>query len=307
VYVDLYNGVIVDKNIVRQSIHHIGGDRAREVFGSYPQRIYNAMYVATLNGTVQTLDSNINYLWIHNWFNYYHWFTETFLRLWIANESHPDYTILLPEKLREIPFVSQSLSLFPGLRMQFLSSETQVYRIPKLHLVVQKPYCEEYDTDLFPKIANEIKSKILLAEQKIERNSHKVYVSRKQSNRRTFVNESDVVALFERFQYTILYTETMSFSEQVVAFSNTTVLVSMHGAGLTNMMWMPHGSKVFEIHRRIRNRNDHHSLVYYTMASALGHQYYYQWCDDGDNADFFEGNLIVNIEELEKNLIEIEK
>ena len=38
-----------------------------------------------------------------------------------------------------------------------------------------------------------------------------------------------------------VYTEELSFAEQVRLFSETRCLVSIHGAGLTNLMFMPPG------------------------------------------------------------------
>ena len=47
--------------------------------------------------------------------------------------------------------------------------------------------------------------------------------------------------------------------------------IGLHGASLTNMMFMPAKGKVFEL----RNHNDSHNNCYYALACALELDYFY--------------------------------
>ena len=75
-------------------------------------------------------------------------------------------------------------------------------------------------------------------------------------------------------------------------FSQCSLLISIHGNALTNMLWMPEGSTVLEI----RRSGDSHNNCYFSLASALGHKYYYVLAPSVDNIkDTHIADLIVNM------------
>jgi len=68
------------------------------------------------------------------------------------------------------------------------------------------------------------------------------------------------------------------------------MLVGSHGAGLTNMMFMPSQSKVLEI----RNHGDSHNNCYFSLASEFGHRYFYIQ-SQGDNKNTQAANCTVDL------------
>jgi capsular polysaccharide biosynthesis protein len=60
--------------------------------------------------------------------------------------------------------------------------------------------------------------------------------------------------------------------------SRARFFVSNHGAGLTNMLFVRGGGRVLELRHRADNVNN----CYFTMASALGLEYFYQTCPSDD-------------------------
>ena len=81
--------------------------------------------------------------------------------------------------------------------------------------------------------------------------------------------------------------------------ADTRVLVSNHGAGLSNMLFMAPGGSVLEL----RKRGDAHNNCYFALASALNLKYYYQLCDpENPNQDAFSADLIVDATMLRQNL-----
>ncbi|NTW32157.1 MAG: glycosyltransferase family 61 protein [Bacteroidetes bacterium] len=204
---------------------------------------------------------------------------------------------MLPAHLKEYSFVVKSLELFPDNNIRFIPDKYSILKIKNLHLIEQKPRCEEYDPELITKFAKYIKEKVNL--HSADPLMKKIYISRKNAGRRTLSNEDDVINVFKKFGYSILNCENLSLNEQISIFSNASTIASLHGAGLTNMIWMEKGSKVLEMHREIKERKDHHSFVYFTLASSLSLDYYYIWCQNDNYSDFFEGVLQVNIDKLE--------
>lgn len=86
------------------------------------------------------------------------------------------------------------------------------------------------------------------------RASHDFYLSRKSetfnsaASTRSIPNMGAVIdSLAEFGEITLLDTAGMPPAEQVRALAGTDLLVAQHGAGLSNMVWMPTGSAVLEI------------------------------------------------------------
>jgi len=76
--------------------------------------------------------------------------------------------------------------------------------------------------------------------------------------------------------------------------SSTKTLVGLHGAGLTNMIFMNKGGQVLEF----RNANDSHNNCYFSLTSSLQHDYYYLNCK-GDKEDTNAVNVTIDLTELE--------
>ena len=142
--------------------------------------------------------------------------------------------------------------------------------------------------------------------QKENNISEKIYISRKNTGSRSLSNEEEVIEIFIKYGYRILICEDLTFYEQIEIFSKAKIIASLHGAGLTNMIWMEQGTKVIEMHREILQHKDHHSLVYYTLALLLNLDYYYIWCQKWQQMDFFEGDMVVDLNKLINILTEIE-
>ena len=65
--------------------------------------------------------------------------------------------------------------------------------------------------------------------------------------------------------------EDISFLDQIRLLAQAKLLISNHGAGLTNMLFMPAGSRVIEF----RKENDCINNCYFSLANALGLDYLY--------------------------------
>jgi capsular polysaccharide biosynthesis protein len=127
----------------------------------------------------------------------------------------------------------------------------------------------------------------------------RLYISRSGARRRKLSNEPDVVDVLRAFGFHILHAESCPFDDQVRAVSGARYLVSSHGAGLTNMLFMRPGSHVLEL----RHRDDRLSNCYFTMASALTLSYSYQTCASLRPAETpHTADLQVDIPALERNL-----
>ena len=101
---------------------------------------------------------------------------------------------------------------------------------------------------------------------------NKIYISRSKGYKRTLVNDRSVIPLMEKRGYKVVFCEELSIQDQINIFNRADTVVSIHGAGLTNMLFMNPGSKVLEIRNGLGN---HMNNCFLALADTLGHDYYY--------------------------------
>ena len=75
----------------------------------------------------------------------------------------------------------------------------------------------------------------------------KIFISRKDARIRRLVEEDSVVKTLEKHGFESHVLTGMAFKEQVALFASSSVVVSMHGAGLSNVAFMPAGGVVVEL------------------------------------------------------------
>lgn len=249
------------------------------------------------------LEDDHTYLVIHHpWANYYHWITESIPKLWLLKDELKDLVLIFPEDFRKNVYVTESLKTFSFKDIYYLPSEKNLF-VKNLCLPQLKPYSECYDPDVVREQRELYVNYVTKVLKMSTAFGKRIYVSRKLAKKRRIQNEADVETIMQKYGFSIIYCEQLSFFQQVALFSQAEIFVSIHGAGLTNMLFMPEGSRVLELHKRMTNAHDQHSLVYWRLASALGLPYYHQICDPVDpEADFFSADFIIDTDLLEKNI-----
>jgi capsular polysaccharide biosynthesis protein len=250
------------------------------------------------------LDNCETYLIVHHpWYeNYFHWFTESIFRLWIVRTKTEQMILLLPQKDVLPAFAMDSLKIFKFKDVLHIQQGHSVLA-RKLCLPSQKPNMATFDSialngirDIYIKY---IESKLALSNSLGE----KVYISRRRASRRKIVNEDEVIKTLIRYDFRVVYTEEYTFFEQVAIFSKVKFLISNHGAGLTNMLFMPQGSFILELQKRKTNPRRHHDLLFWYMSDALGHKYLSQICEPVNVDDLFHvADISVDINLLNTNL-----
>ena len=290
--------------MISESMHGLWERRRiKEIYPTYYKLTTDTFLRSKYNNGVNVLnlDESKKYLHVHHGFNYYHWLTETLYRLWLVRDQLAEYTGLLPEKFKNIGFVQDSLAMFPIGEILYIQKNTNIMA-KKIDLVELKPYCDHYDPEQHKALGTMMSDAVTNKGYKIDF-GEKVFISRKKAERRRIVNESEVERLLKTFGFSTVYFENYSFYEQVAIMKNVKFLVGTHGAGLTNMMFMQTKGKVLELHKKLENNQDLHSVVYWKLCDALKHDYYYQFCKPvNQNEDWFKVDLEVDIGLFEKNL-----
>ena len=249
-----------------------------------------------------TFDDEETYLVIHHpWYrNYYHWLNEAMFRLWMVKDETKEMILLLPPQDELPKFALDSLKLF---------TFKSVYHIPSKKSVLVRTVCMP---ELKPTMASYSRTGLRgLNEMFIDyfntlsnvNLGERIYISRGKSRRRWIVNEEEVIDAVIQYGFTVVYNEDYSFSEQVSLYSNAKYMISIHGAAMTNMLFMREGSTIFELCKQWTDINDTHNFIFWYMADALGFDFYHQLCKPTDPEEhYFTANIWVDINLLKRNL-----
>jgi capsular polysaccharide biosynthesis protein len=253
------------------------------------------------------LDDDEPYLLIHHpWRNYYHWICEAILRLWTVRDKLDELVLLLPESYKDIDFVMGSLEPFAVKKIYFIPEGKSVL-VKRLCLPAIKPHCDSYDYEKLRGIRNLYLDFFQSGKIRDIDLGERIYLSRRKASRKKVLNEVEVEDIMRKHGFSIVYNEDFTFLEQIGIYSHASYLVSIHGSGLTNMLFMREGAGILEILKHKTNTLDRPSFVFWYQAAALGFSYYQQLNPpvnpDGD--DYFFGDFDIDLQLLERNVIQM--
>lgn len=234
-------------------------------------------------------------LWITDyWSNgYFHWIADALARLYVVRDRIDDLRLLLPAGYQNFDYVNSSLAAFGVKNVEFVGP-TEVLECRSLLMPTHTAPSGHYNEAIIRGVRN-----VLLSAYGDSDRGEKIYISRGHAPKRRIVNEDDISEILSKSGFQTIHAEELSFAQQVQISSRARYLVSNHGAGLTNMLFMPENGSVLEL----RHQTDSINNCYFTLASALNLNYFYQPCRPvSDGPDPHSADLIVNTEELENNL-----
>ena len=236
-------------------------------------------------------------LWIvDDWSGgYFHWIADALTRLYTIKDRLDDLVLLLPGNYERLEFVRSSLKAF-NIRTEFVGPAEVVFSeklIVPTHTAPSGHYNEETIRGLRDFLLN------FYGRPLAGPAGDRIYISRSAAPRRKIANEEEVVAVLREFDFKVIRSEDYSFEQQVRIASNARWMVSNHGAGLTNMLFMTEGSIVLEL----RHSTDRINNCYFTLASSLNHRYFYQTCEpQTPGEDAHTADLIVDVRRLRENI-----
>ncbi len=100
----------------------------------------------------------------------------------------------------------------------------------------------------------------------------RIYISRRRSPMRRILNEEDLLKVLSRHGFVDVCLEDFDVFDQIMLFSQAEMIVSPHGAGLTNVLFCRPGTKLLEIFPDVGL----HSSAFMRMATLLELPYGYQ-------------------------------
>jgi capsular polysaccharide biosynthesis protein len=234
---------------------------------------------------------------------YYHWITESLPRALVMNSLFPEAIPILPSakyksyesSLKALGF--HEISYFPEGKNAILTNP-----------VVTD--CPRQFATTDPELLRQVRYKVKIGLDIVNHAKpyRLIYVSRRKARGRYVVNEEKIVNFLSAIGFESVCFEDFTFEEQVRLMHETTVLISIHGAALTNMVFMQPGGRIIELlpikngifdYNVVRN-SLRHDPCFVRLAKAMGHDHIGLECKP-EVAKFtgtHMSNINVNITEL---------
>ncbi len=229
-------------------------------------------------------------IWIvENWsFNYYHWFVYHLPKLVLLKELHKNKSLIIPAWQYYPGYARASLEQLGFTDEKIIEPTADTVLVDELVI----PIVASHDPRLVRATAEALFPNVR------SNNRKNIYISRKKAERRRVVNEDQVITYLESVGFVTIFAEELSLWEQIAFMRDARIIISPHGAGLTNMIFAPRGTHVVEFVNPGFPSSD-----YYALATSLDHQYWLFLADDASkDGDPIERDMYIEIDRLDKLL-----
>ena len=227
-----------------------------------------------------------------NSIGFFHWTLDSLPKIIYIKKKYKGIDLILPKNL-DVSFIRESLKKIK-VNFFFIERNTNYY----FRNII-------YVGDLYP--SGSPRSELLVPLKKIGNINYKkkrIFISRNKSKRRNLSNENKLIKILKKYNFEILYSEKLSFDDQIKKFSSAKYVIGLHGAGISNIIWMKEKSYLLELKPEL----DLFLNCYFNLAKALKINYDYLICQK--NQIFRSSkysNYIVDEKLFEKKLEKIFK
>jgi hypothetical protein len=213
-----------------------------------------------------------NYSW-----NYYHFIYEFLTKFLLVDKL--DLPKNIPIIVDEIV---EHISQLQELLQYFNKDDREI-------IFIKSGYCYEVETLYYPPLLNQIPPNFknideirfadclfnlnsiaflretLLPKKGITGSGKRIFLSRRNASIRRRYNESEIVRIFERYDFQIVCPENFAIAEQMYLFNNADIIAGVSGAAFTNILFCNPGCKIL-----CMNSAQNELSVFSTIAKHLG-------------------------------------
>lgn len=235
---------------------------------------------------------------------HYHWFCDVLPRLFVIKNTLKNYTLLLPDSpyIKDIGLKSLDFFDLRPAEIAYLQND-ELVKVKNLTIVTHTCLTGYINDKIMLKMREFINSKLTLMSSQ---GGEKIYITRDHALYRKVLNENKVKDVVRDFGYETIRYEDLSWLDQIAKTSSANSIVSIHGAGLINMLYMRPEGLVLEF----RRDKIYHNQCFWHLSQALCLKYYYLF-GTPDNPDLvIEGNgcnLTIDPIHLSKTLTAMEQ
>ena len=262
----------------------------------YPRmREFNRVYyLSFLKNGLQTTGCKNLYFVFNVWgTGYHHFLTEVAVKFPLFEKELREGQILMPPNCPQFVFDFLKLSGFEN------SCRIKRNCYVKQLKIITNPISGYFDRENFSRLKQFIYERVDFTPNN---DFDKIYVSRKHARARKVLNEDELIDALRKKGFKCLELEQTPLAEQINIFRNCRTLLSIHGAAITNAIFMPTGSRIFELYPK-QIAGERFNGCYHRLSQALDHQHEYLFCERtsaGKPASLDTDNIYVNVDEVLK-------
>jgi hypothetical protein len=284
--------------LLPKSHFNIMGNADRTFYYQFWKLAVEQYLVSTFGKSLKKINLDKGkYLAIHTkWFGYFFWLTDALPKLIKTKGLHKEVKLIYPENWGSIPFVADTLKLFPDLKAKRIESG--------VHLQVEKlilPETRKWSNAIDPNEINLVRDFLFekLTQNNITKNyGSRIFISRKKAARRRITNNDEVENLLVTSGFQSVCLEDYSFLEQVSIMKHAKHVIGLHGAGLANAMFMQKGGALIELSPKISNKKDFR-IPFWRLANAVEVRFSILFCKSENKHDnVYDNDLIVSIDDM---------
>lgn len=202
--------------------------------------------------------------------NYFHWMMESVGRLMLVREQLVDPTLEILIDADAPRFVRESIGfLFDVDQQRIVNDGSRRRRVDRL-LLPSFPHTRNEGTgwaNIYPPEMIRWINRTALERIGPAGAKRNVIITRRNADQRRMLNAQAIIDRFPEKCFTIIEPEELSFREQVALFADAGIIIAMHGAGLTNLLFA-RDAQVIEFYPQVREEKD--SSYFFQITSALG-------------------------------------
>jgi hypothetical protein len=280
-----------DNFLFNQELNAIGETRTEELDRLFPVPVYYKVL-----STPTKLKGTVAYLSDPDPGNYYHWMCRTLplLRIYQKFFDLQEIDFFYVGQLSLASFHKESLTQagvsISKVRQEACTADRLVVAITSRSIQYGDPINKAaylFSRNLFYNSAS----------FKMTDKKRRIYVKRGNVNRRKLINETQVIALLKKYRFEIMEMDNKTVQEQAEIFSQAEAIVALHGAALTNLLFIQPGVKVIELipYGYVNN-------CFYVIASYGEADYFYLQGEEIRKSQINVRNIdvFINIQKLER-------
>lgn len=183
-------------------------------------------------------------------FNYFHWMFDVLPRLELLRQSGYEYDRIVINRGKHFSkeycqFQDESLQLLNIPKDKLIEVDAHSHLLAK-ELIVSGPTA--YTAHVSKNVCTFLRKEFLEkgAISKVSGNE-RIFISREDALHRPLLNENEVYSELQKYGFKRVKLSTLSFIEKIELFHSAKVIVSPHGAGLTNLVFCNPATKVIEL------------------------------------------------------------
>ncbi|MDN3626109.1 glycosyltransferase family 61 protein [Methylobacterium isbiliense] len=229
-------------------------------------------------------DSDI--IWGPFWHHYFHWIIDVLPRLHASmKDRFKNRKTVLPfaapgsmqailanaygVRLEDIHSQPQSVIRFSNSRYFAFDSHETLGSIPPgiPSATGGAHHFKGWTPDFFEDLYERAKTIVRSSSEK--HSPRRIYVSRRDAPTRKCRNEAEIVNLLLQHGFEIVCPGELNLYQQIITFQDADIIIGLHGAGLTNIVWAPRSARVLEI-----MPSGYNDIGYRFIAGLRGMEYH---------------------------------